>query len=90
LNKGYGTFAGLKVFGFMLADNAFPTVMCAAVISFYSWLKHFLAKKDKQRLHFGTIFVEQLLYKAGCWNNHLYQIGEKQNLLEMAEKLFKR
>ncbi|KAJ6540748.1 hypothetical protein B0H19DRAFT_916248, partial [Mycena capillaripes] len=87
LNKGYGTFAGLKLLGFKLADNASPAAVRAAFISFYSWLEHFLSDEDKQKVHFGTIFVEQLLCKVGRWKNRLQQMG-KQNLSAMAEKLF--
>jgi hypothetical protein len=78
----------LKVLGFKLADNASPAAVRAAFICFYSWLEHFLTEKDKQTLHFGTIFVEQLLCKVGRWNNRLYQMGGKQNLSDMVEKLF--
>jgi hypothetical protein len=87
LNKDYGAFAGLKLLGFKLADNASPTAVRAAFISFYSWLEHFLTNEDKLTLHFGTIFGEQLLCKVRRWKNRLQQMA-KQDLLAIAKELF--
>ncbi|KAF7371391.1 hypothetical protein MSAN_00775600 [Mycena sanguinolenta] len=87
LNKGYGAYAGLKVLGFNLPDNASPTAVRAAFFCFYCWLEHFLSDADKKVLHFGTIFTEHLLCKVGRWKNRL-QTMAKIDLSAKAREVF--
>ncbi|KAJ7269488.1 hypothetical protein C8J57DRAFT_950522, partial [Mycena rebaudengoi] len=67
LNKSYGTFAGLQQLSFCLPANASAAAVRAAFSCHNYWLDHHLSQEDKEALHFGTIFTEQLLCKVGHW-----------------------
>ncbi|KAJ6565693.1 hypothetical protein B0H10DRAFT_2238839 [Mycena sp. CBHHK59/15] len=70
-NKSYGAFAGLRVLGFKLSKKASPAAVRAAFMCFYLWLDRHLSHRDKTRLRFDTIFVEQLLCKIGRWKGRI-------------------
>lgn len=77
-NKSYGAFAGLRVLGFNLAKKASPAAVRAAFMCFYLWLDRHLSCRDKRRLRFDTIFVEQLLCKIGRWKGRMKTMAKKQ------------
>ncbi|KAJ7603665.1 hypothetical protein DFH06DRAFT_1350016 [Mycena polygramma] len=87
LNKGYGAFAGLKVTGWNLPDNASPAAVRAALTCFYRWHEHHLSVEDSTLLRFGTIFAEQLLCKCGRWKHRLKSMT-RMDLSEKADELF--
>ncbi|KAJ6488697.1 hypothetical protein C8R47DRAFT_978432 [Mycena vitilis] len=87
LNKGYGAFAGLKITGWNLPDNASPAAVRAALTCFYRWHEHHLCVDDSTLLRFGTIFCEQLLCKCGRWQHRLKSMA-RMDLSEKADELF--
>ncbi|KAJ6534714.1 hypothetical protein B0H10DRAFT_1732191, partial [Mycena sp. CBHHK59/15] len=76
-NKSYGAFAGLRVLGFKLSKKASPAAVRAAFMCFYLWLDRHLSHRDKTRLRFDTIFVEQLLCKIGRWKGRMKVMAKK-------------
>ncbi|KAJ7026630.1 hypothetical protein C8F04DRAFT_1296445 [Mycena alexandri] len=88
LNKGFGAFAGLKALGFQLPDNASPAAVRAAFFCFYKWFETYLTEEDKETVHFGTIFAEQLLCKVGQWKKRMMKSMGKKDLSVMARPLF--
>jgi hypothetical protein len=87
VNQDYGAFTGLKVLGFNLRQNSSAAAIRAAFMCFYHWIDHFMTQEDKDAVSFGTVFVEQLLCKIGCWQHRLMHMAQ-YNLAEQARLLF--
>ncbi|KAJ7701592.1 hypothetical protein B0H17DRAFT_1128365 [Mycena rosella] len=78
-NKSLGAYNGLLRLGFALTGYASIVITYMVV---YNHLETYLSADDKQRLGFGTLFVEHLLCKVGRWEYRLRL--QKHDFLEMA------
>jgi hypothetical protein len=67
-NKSLGAYNGLVKLGFSLTGYASIDIAYTAV---YKHLEANLSDDDKERLGFGTLFVEHLLCKVGRWEYRL-------------------
>ncbi|KAJ6532929.1 hypothetical protein DFH09DRAFT_863561, partial [Mycena vulgaris] len=67
-NKSLGAYNGLVKLGFSLAGYS---SIVAAYMVVYNHLQTNLSDDDKQRLGFGSLFVEHILCKVGRWDYRL-------------------